>query len=203
VAQQRDEIISEAEARKLTKKDKDYYINYKTYVDINDKISIRHYDEKSDKLELSKPVSGANELVENGDHENMSGGIITNGKENTNSLKEIDTEFLLRYFQDHGIKQISLTPEGKLLIEYNDGRTEIGEKTNNQEFQKLISYYQKSGQTSLNQKDLINLNDTTNSSQLSPSNSKSMLVGALVGGTLIIGIVVGILMMRKKSKKNK
>jgi len=205
VAQQRDEIISEAEARKLTKKDKDYYINYKTYVDINDKISIRHYDEKSDKLELAKPVSGANkELDENNNQQIMSGGSIANEIESLNPAKEIDTEFLLKYFQDHDIKQISLTSEGKLLIEYNNGQTKISEKTNNQELQKVIGYYQKNGQTNLSQQDLINLQGTNSSTGKNSNNSKLLTgIGLGIGGALIIGAVIGILVRKQKIKIKK
>src|SRR5207248_2116218 len=153
------------------------YIDYETYVNINDKISIRHYDEKSDKLELAKPVSGANkELDENNNQQIMSGGSIANEIEIPNPAKEIDTEFLLKYFQDHDIKQMSLTLEGKLLIEYNSGRTEISEKTNNQELQKVIGYYQKNNQINLSQQDLINLQGTNPSTGKNLNNNK-LLIG--------------------------
>jgi hypothetical protein len=124
----------------------------------------------------------------------MSGSLITNEKENTQS-SEIDTEFLLKYFKDHDIKQISLTPERELLIEYNSGQTEISGKTNNQGLQKVLSYYQKSGQTSLSQNDLVNSNETKN-----PSSNKA-IISTFIIGTLIVGAVIGVLARNKKKRK--
>jgi len=127
----------------------------------------------------------------------MSGGLITNETENIQS-PEIDAEFLLKYFQDHDIKQISLTPEGKLLIEYNSGQTRISEKTNNLELQKVLSYYQKNNQTSLNQKDLVNLNENNSNVVENPHGNKA-IISTLIVGTLIIGAVIGILASKKKN----
>src|SRR6185369_12834576 len=97
--------------------------------------------------DLVKPVSGINQEVESDNHQNMSESLVANETEN-NQSSEIDIEFLLKFFQEHDIKKIELKSERELLIEYNDGRVEIGGKTNNPEFQKVISYYQKNGQVS-------------------------------------------------------
>jgi len=59
------------------------------------------------------------------DHKNMSKGLITNEVKKDKTPEEIDNEFLLKFFQSRSIKQVSLTPEGNLLIEYNSGKTEI------------------------------------------------------------------------------
>ena len=190
---QRNEIVSEAEAQKLIKQGKENYIKYETYVEINDKITVRHYDEKSDKLVLAKPVSGVNkELGENNNQPSMSGGSVKNEIENPNPPKEIDIEFILQYFQDHDIKQISLTPEGNLLIEYNDGRTEISEKTQNQELQKVIGYYQKNGQISLSQQELTNMANNYSTPAKNPNTNNNLLIGLGLGagGAVIIGAVV-------------
>jgi len=141
---------------------------------------------------LTKPVSGVNQEVENNHQKNMNGGLVTNRVENTNSPEKMDTEFLLQYFQEHDIKQISLTPEGELLIEYNDGRTEISEKVNNQELQKVISYYQKNGQTNLSQQDLINAANATNSPTATPKNNHVLLASLGIGGVLAIGVIIGL-----------
>jgi hypothetical protein len=142
-----------------------------------------------------KPVSGINQEVENDNHQNMSGSLVANETENTQS-PEIDTEFLLKFFQEHNIKRISLTPKRELLIEYNNGRTEVSGKTNNPELQKVISYYQKNSQISLSQQDLASLNETNSN----PVINKAM-ISTLIIGTLIIGAVVGILVRKKKSQK--
>ncbi|CAG8643351.1 3237_t:CDS:2 [Paraglomus brasilianum] len=190
--QSRSEIISEAEAQRLLNQDKDngrYYINYHTYVDLNDKIWIDHY-QGDIKQELAKPVSGANKLIENNDHKNMSGGVITKQVEKN---QQLDNEFLLKYFQENDIKEISLTPEGNLLIEYNSGKTETitNDQVNRQGLQKVISYYQKNNQTNLNQQDLINKTNS-NSPATSPKNGNNSLAALVIGGVLVIGIVVGL-----------
>ena len=201
VAKQKSEIISEAEAQRLIKQDKDngrYYINYHTYVDLNDKIWIDHY-QGDIKQELAKPVSGANKLVENYDHKNMSGGVITKQVEKD---QQLDNEFLLKYFQENDIKEISLTPEGNLLIEYNSGETATitNDQANRQGLQKVISYYQKNNQTNLSQQDLINMSDT-NSPTTSPKNNHALLISFGIGGVLIIGMVIGLWLKKNKVKK--
>jgi hypothetical protein len=145
-------------------------------------------------------VSGVNQEVENNNQQNASGGLITNRAEN-NQSPEIDTEFLLKYFQEHNIKKISLTPERELLIEYNDGRTEISGKDNQPELQKLISYYRDNNQIDLSQQDLINMTDT-NSPATNPKNNNALLIGFGIGGVLIIGVVVGLWLRKSKVKKH-
>jgi hypothetical protein len=203
VEKQRDEIISEAQARKLTKKDKDYYINYKTYVDINDKITISHYDEKSDELPLVKPVSGINkELTEDNDRRNiMSGGdsmvVATKKTDDNNQVK-----FLLEYFQKNNIKQISLTSEGDLAIEYKDSqKTEI---INNNS---VKEYLIRSGQESLNYSQLSTLSANQDNSSHSPQNQNLDKVWKIGGGAVIISAVAALgycwYSSKKSSKKAK
>src|SRR6185369_15361439 len=100
-------------------------------------------------------------LGENNHQKNLSGGVITHSEKNRQS----DNEFLLKYFQENDIKEISLTPEGNLLIKYNRGKSEIitGDQSNNQELQKVISYYQENNQTSLSRQDLINKTNSNSS----------------------------------------
>jgi ABC-type Na+ efflux pump permease subunit len=100
---------------------------------------------------------------------------------------------LLKYFQENDIKEISLTPEGNLLIEYNSGKTETitNDQVNRQGLQKVISYYQKNNQTNLSQQDLINKTNS-NSPATSPKNGNNSLVALVIGGVLVIGIVVGL-----------
>ncbi|CAI2192873.1 18617_t:CDS:2 [Funneliformis geosporum] len=197
-------LFDDAEAQRLIKQDKDngrYCINYHTYVDLNDKITIDHYQENGQQ-ELAKPVSGTNELVENSDQQNMAGGLIVH-QEKEKSPEQKDNEFLLQYFQDHDIKQISLNPEGNLLVEYNSGKSQVisNKQVNHKELQKLIAYYQKSGQTSLTQQDLVNMN---NSNSITPKNTNNhtLLISLGLGGALIIGLVIGLAMRKNKVKKH-
>jgi len=120
----------------------------------------------------------------------MSGGVITKQVEKN---QQLDNEFLLKYFQENDIKEISLTPEGNLLIEYNSGQTETitNDQVNRQGLQKVISYYQKNNQTNLSQQDLINKTNS-NSPATSPKNGNNLLAVLVIGGVLVIGIVVGL-----------
>jgi len=189
VAQQRDEIISEAEARELTKHDKDYYINYRTYVDINDKITIDHYDEKSAKLELTPPVSGVNTgISENSDQRNIMSGGGSDGSRviaNSDNQKDDPVKFLLEYFQKNNIKQISLNSEGDLNIEYNgDQETQIAKDN------LVKGYLAQIGQESLNYSQLSALLTTQNNSSRSPQNlDKLWKIG---GGVIIVSAVAAL-----------
>ena len=121
----------------------------------------------------------------------MRGGVITDPKAKEN--QQLDNEFLLKYFQENDIKEISLTQEGNLLIEYNSGKTETitNDQVNRQGLQKVISYYQKNNQTNLSQQDLINKTNS-NSPATSPKNGNNSLAVLVIGGVLVIGIVVGL-----------
>ena len=82
-------------------------------------------------------------------------------------------ERLIQYFQNRNIKQISLTPEGNLLIEYyayhnknknaknNTAITETitpeQQESNSPEFQEVKSYLQKTNKKELSQQELINM----------------------------------------------
>jgi len=128
--------------------------------------------------------------VENNGHENMSGGVIT---KQVDKDQQLDHEFLLKYFQEHDIKEISLTQEGNLLIEYNTGKTETitNDQANRQGLQKVISYYQKNNQTNLSQQDLVNTSNT-NSPTTSPKSNNTLLIGFIIGVVLTIGITFGL-----------
>jgi len=185
VAQQRDEIISEAEAQKLTEKDKEYYINYKTYVDLNDKITIDHYQENGQQ-DLAQPVSGVNAgLIENNDQRNTSGGGAMVVANQDNQIKKDDpVKFLLEYFQKNNIKQISLNSEGELNIEYNGDNQKTKISNNNV----VKGYLAQIGQESLNYSQLSALT-TQNNSSSSPQNQNLDKVLKIGGGIIIISVV--------------
>lgn len=198
---QRDEIVSEVEAQRLIKQGKENYIGYETHVGLNDEIMIDHYQENGQQ-ELAKPVGGVNkELVENSNHKNMSGGVVSHQGEKANH--QLDNEFLLKYLQEHDIKRISLTPERSLLIEYNSGETEIKvvDQNNNQELQKVINYYQETGQRDLSRNDLINMTSTNSSPTKTPTNN-AMLISCGIGLILIIGVGIGLIVSKKKKEKS-
>jgi carbamoylphosphate synthase small subunit len=167
---------------------------------LDDKITIDHYKENGQQ-DLAKPVSGVNKLIENSNHKTMSGGVITHQEE---KLKHrLDKEFLLKYFQEHDIKEISLIPEGNLLIEYNSGKSEIitSDQANSQKLQKVISYYQENNRTNLNRKDLINKSNS-NLPTANPKNNNALLVGFGIGGALVIGMSIGLLLKKRNVKKH-
>ncbi|CAG8691180.1 12589_t:CDS:2 [Ambispora leptoticha] len=118
----------------------------------------------------------------------MSGGVITRRGEKEN--QQLNNELLLKYFRENDIKEISLTPEGNLLIKYNSDQTKIitSDQTN-QELQKVIIYCQENNQTNLSQQDLIN---KTNSPTTKSENSNNLLAIIGIGGALIIGVVIGL-----------
>jgi len=182
VAQQRNEIISEAEAQKLTEKDKEYYINYETYVDLNDKITIDHYQENGQQ-DLAQPVSGVNTgLIENNDQRNTSGGGVMVAANQDNQIKKADpVKFLLEYFQKNNVKQISLNSEGELNIEYNGDNQKTEIANNNL----VKGYLAQIGQESLNYSQLSALTTKDNSSS-SPQNQNLDKVLKIGGGIIII-----------------
>jgi len=188
VAQQRDEIISEAEAQKLTEEDKNYYINYKTYVDLNDKITIDYYQENGQQ-DLAQPVSGVNTgLIENNDQRNTSGGGAMVVANQDNQIKKDDpVKFLLEYFQKNNIKQISLNSERELNIEYN-GDNQKTEIANNNV---VKGYLAQIGQESLNYSQLSALTMQNNSSS-SPQNQNLDKVLKIGGGVIIISAVAAL-----------
>jgi len=132
VAQQKSEIISEAEGQRLIKQAEGNYVSYHTYVDLNDKISIDHHQESGQLYvaNSAETVSGVNQgLIENNDRQNMSGGgSMVTANPDRQVKNDNPVKFLLEYFRKNDIQKISLTPEGELAIEYKDNRTEIANK---------------------------------------------------------------------------
>ncbi|MCE8163535.1 MAG: hypothetical protein I3273_05340 [Candidatus Moeniiplasma glomeromycotorum] len=186
VAKQRNEIVSESQARELIKQGKEWYIEYKTYVELDDKITISHYDEKSDKLALVKPVSGVNkELIEDNGRQNMSGcSMVAVAKKNDDDNQ---VNNLLEFFKKNNIRQISLTPEGNLAIEYNDSqKTEIIDN-------KVVKeYLVRTGQESLNYSQLSDLLTKQDTSSNSPQNQNFDKVWKIGGGAAVISVVAAL-----------
>jgi hypothetical protein len=185
VDRQREEVISEAEAQRLIAQGKENYINYHAYVGLNDKISIDHYHENSQQ-ELVKPVSGANNLVAGGDHKNSSGGVITHSE--AKETHQLDNKLLLKIFQEHDIKEVSLTTEGDLLIKYNSGKSKtLTKNANDHELQKISNFCQKTGQLSLSRQDL---NTLANHNSVSPQPNSWLTPTLLIGGSVVVAISI-------------
>ena len=73
-----------------------------------------------------------------------------------------------------------------------------------EQLQKVKDYFQKSGKSSLNQQELNSLLQTENNSSTNPSKPQShnaLWISCGIGGTLIIGVVIGLLLKRKKGVK--
>jgi len=196
VDKQKQEIVSESEARELIRQGKDNYINYQTYVELDDKITVSHYDEKSDELPLVKPVSGINKgLVEDKDRQNMSGGSTVAVAKKTEDNDQVNN--LLEYFQKNNIRKISLTPEGSLAIEYNDSQ-----KTKIIDNKLAKEYLVRTGQESLNYSQLSALLTKQDNPSSSPQSQKLDKVWKIGGGVVVISAVAALGYCWYSSKKN-
>jgi hypothetical protein len=144
-------------------------------------------------------------LVKSDKHKNMGGSLVAHDNKKNELSEKVDNEFLLRYFQENDIKEISLTHEGNLQIEKNSGETKIINIINDEqvslELQKVIDYYQKSGRTSLSQEVLIDKDNVTDLPTTNPKNNHALLIGLGIGGVLIIGVVIGLWLRKSKVKK--
>lgn len=109
------------------------------------------------------------------------------------------------------IKKITLTSKGELVIEFNESNevalvSQIitSEQINSsQELQKAKSYLKSQNKTSINQAEFSKLiSGGATSAEKSPKDNNALLIG---GGItiLVIGLVAGILISKKKTKKTK
>lgn len=109
------------------------------------------------------------------------------------------------------IKQITLTSDGSLVIEFNkSGKTTFATQTilseqiiHNQELQKAKGYLQKEGKTSISQQEfnkLISSNSTVANSTKKPENSYVLLIVGGIG-ILVIGVLATFFTIRNKKKK--
>ncbi|CAG8591584.1 31481_t:CDS:2 [Racocetra persica] len=104
------------------------------------------------------------------------------------------------------VKKITLREDGKLEIEFNNsenGNYSISQIvtdeqiSNNQELQKIKNYCQEKGKTSLEQQELNSLLSVTTPEKPRDGNN-SLLIISIFGGTLIVGIVIGLFWRKKK-----
>jgi len=143
--------------------------------------------------------------------------LISNDEKNSanpgeNYSPKRDNKTLIINLKD--IKQITLTTDGNLVIEFSE-KLENGysisqrqvitaeQINNNQELQIVKNYCQQNGKTSLNQQEL---NSVVGASPTQPANNKnndnSLGIGLAITAALLVGLAVGLLLKRRKIKKN-
>jgi len=106
------------------------------------------------------------------------------------------------------IKQITLTPDGNLVIEFNKSENDNSEQvvqtvtdeqiSVNQELQIVKNYLQKNKQKSASQQELNNVLSTNSTSTEKPEDNNSILLVVGVGGALTIGLLIGLFVRRKR-----
>ena len=142
---------------------------------------------------------------------------LPKNKENSPKLpsKDLNTNSLIQYFQNRNIKQISLTPEGNLLIEYyayhnknknvknNTTITETitpeRQESSSPEFQEVKNYLQRTNKKELSQQELINMTRANATPTEKPKNNNALWIGG-IAVALVIGVVVGLLVKNRVRK---
>jgi len=136
-----------------------------------------------------------------------------NNSQNNSAKSNDDNK--VQIIDPRSIKQITLTADGNLVIEFNSEKLENGDSisqnqqvitseqiNNNQELQAIKNYCQQNGKNSLSQQELSNiLGVNSTSSTEKPSTTNNILLVGIIGGTLAIGIGIGLLSKRRKNKK--
>jgi len=119
---------------------------------------------------------------------------------------ELDINALIQYFQKHSIKKISFK-NGELIITHNNNNNNNNnnetissqEENNSQELQLARNIIQKSNLQELTSEELNKMANNNSNQQSNKPNNNALWIGCGIGGTLVIGIIIGWL-MRKKTK---
>ncbi|CFW92908.1 protein of unknown function (Glucocorticoid receptor-like; DNA-binding domain) [endosymbiont DhMRE of Dentiscutata heterogama] len=122
---------------------------------------------------------------------------ITNPNDNKNLVIDLKN-----------VKKITLRGDGNLEIEFNNSENDDysisqivtdEQISNNQELQKIKNYCQEKGKNSLNQQELNSLLATKITTPEKPRDGdNSLLMISIIGGTLIVGMVIGLFWRKKK-----
>ncbi|CAG8601462.1 12765_t:CDS:2 [Ambispora gerdemannii] len=105
------------------------------------------------------------------------------------------------------IKQITLTPDGNLVIEFNKSENNNSQETqiitdqqinSSQELQTVKNYLQKSKQKSASQQELNNILNTNSNTTEKPKDNSNILLVVGIGGALTIGLLIGLFIRRKR-----
>ena len=139
--------------------------------------------------------------------------IVNSGIENKeNESSKNDNEALIIDLKK--VKKITLIADGSLEIESNGPQNEnhghsisqiitAEQVSSNQELQKIRNYCQRNNKSTLNQQELNNILAANSTATESPKEgNNTLLIGGGIGIALVIGIVVGLLLKRKKIKNS-
>jgi hypothetical protein len=113
----------------------------------------------------------------------------------------LDINFLTQYFSNHNIKKIA-SQNGELVITYNNNLNEIitnNQLVNNAEYQLLRDNLRKINKNELTSQELEIGSGSGSTPTLSPNNNALLIGGSLIL-VLIIGVVVGLLLRKRKNK---
>jgi len=168
----------------------------------NDKI----LPENSDKNENSGKNNSPQPVIKSSSEENQRSSefLVINLKKAINNACGINID------PQRDIKQIALTSDGNLIIEFNNSASNhsIGQVitseqiNNNQELQKIKNYCQQNGKNSLSQQELnslINGNKTSApTNKTKNDNNNTLAIGLVAAFALIVGLVIGLVVKRKK-----
>jgi hypothetical protein len=169
-------------------------------------LQIPHHNEESpkenpvDKGAMSK-VEIVNNIKKGGDNDNKSSSENKPLKQNKEKL----------VISLSNIEKITLTSKGELVIEFSENKgvdfvsqTITNEQlSQSQELQKAKNYLQKENRQSLSKQEfnsLVNSNSSTSPTNEKPKSNYGLLVG---GGITVLGVVVGLLISKRKNKKVK
>lgn len=170
---------------------------------------IRNNDNSSEVKNSVKTIRFENKENDNKDN---------SAKSNEKSPAQSDNQTLIINLKE--VKNITLRNDGKLEIEFNNAGENNNnwisknqlvsseQIVNNSELQKIKDYCQKNGKNSLNQQELNNLLQAAkNNSNLFPSpksqNYRALWISVGIGGILIIGVIAGLLVRKRKTKMKK
>ncbi|CAG8568809.1 6551_t:CDS:2 [Paraglomus brasilianum] len=137
-----------------------------------------------------------------------------NNSQNNSAKSNDDNK--VQIIDPRSIKQITLTADGNLVIEFNSEKLENGDSisqnqqvitseqiNNNQELQKIKNYCQRNGKNSLSQQELNSLINTNKSdsalaNKIKNDNNNTLAIGLVAAFALIVGLVIGLVVKRKK-----
>ncbi|CAG8801143.1 46385_t:CDS:2 [Gigaspora margarita] len=180
------EKYGHADSRKddeFTKYVKETYPNYFRNVELKDKITIAEADNQKDP-EKNEPVE--NKPIDNSPN---------------SQLKELNDKTLLQYFQKNDIKSIKLENE-KLIIERNDNSTSTNLLTNFCELTGIDRYLENKTNKVVSRRELELSNNSDTTPTAKPQDNSALWIGCGIGGVLIITVIAGLLLKKKRIKKH-
>lgn len=135
-----------------------------------------------------------------------------NDGENNPSKKDDEKDAKKLVISLLAIKKITLTAEGNLVIEFNENGRIVpptqtittGHISQSQELQKVKDYLQKENKNSISRQEfdkIMNPNSTTATPTKNPESNHALLIAGGVGILVIGGLIVGLLISKRRGKK--